>query len=294
MKILITADLHLNIPARSPRTGLTNFEAFLRSVASESPDAVVVAGDIGTPERSPEYLSYLRKVVGERPLAFCLGNHDHWLPPSRHSPILRLSQIRDTIWEPSADAIGAVLLDLENAYWDGVTICGGYGHFDLGLVAPGLRIDGETITRRHYLSGGLGGRFWNDFAFIPHCASRLDAHAREQAAGIGKRLSSASASAGALIVVTHTCPWRELNAHPLRGGGEDLFTAYSGNSLVGDAIARRAEKIDLLVCGHTHMPVREQKLHGVRSLNVGTDYGIFRGVVYDTGEKTVRWIGEPF
>jgi len=42
------------------------------------------------------------------------------------------------------------------------------------------------------------------------------------------------------------------------------------------------------------MPVREQVLHGIWSLNVGADYGRFRGVVYDTGARSICWIGEPF
>ena len=52
MKILFTADLHLNILARSPRTGRTSFDVFAEVVEWENPDAVVVAGDIGTPAQS--------------------------------------------------------------------------------------------------------------------------------------------------------------------------------------------------------------------------------------------------
>jgi len=52
MKILFTADLHLNIPARSPRTGRTAFDVLAEVIESENPDAVVVAGDIGTPAQS--------------------------------------------------------------------------------------------------------------------------------------------------------------------------------------------------------------------------------------------------
>jgi len=40
------------------------------------------------------------------------------------------------------------------------------------------------------------------------------------------------------------------------------------------------------------MPVREQILHGIRCLNVGADYGQFRGVVYNTANKIIRWVGE--
>jgi len=47
------------------------------------------------------------------------------------------------------------------------------------------------------------------------------------------------------------------------------------------------------MCGHTHMPVRERVLHRITSLNVGADYGRFRGVIYDSDSKQIRWVGEP-
>ena len=46
MKILFTADLHLNIPSRSQRTGRTAFDVFAGMVEMENPEVVVVAGDI--------------------------------------------------------------------------------------------------------------------------------------------------------------------------------------------------------------------------------------------------------
>jgi predicted phosphodiesterase len=292
MKILLTADLHLNIPARHRRTGRTNIEALAEETAAHRPDAVVVAGDIGVPERAPEYLAAVRMAVGNRPLAFCLGNHDHWIPPGQHDRFATLRSLREKCWEPSAAAVGAVLLDGGNAFWNEVTVCGGYGHFDLGHAEPGLCVAGRPVTRDDYLSGGMAGAVWNDFAFIPGCAVRLEVEARAQAAGIGKRLCAAGAERKPIVVVTHTCPWRELNAHPLRGSAADLFQAYSGNSLVGEILSRQASAVDLLVCGHTHRPVRETEIHGIRSLNIGADYGIFRGIVYDTQTRTIQWIGE--
>lgn len=67
-------------------------------------------------------------------------------------------------------------------------------------------------------------------------------------------------------------------------------TAYSGNSLVGKEIEKRAASVEFLMCGHTHYQVKEQLIHGIPSLNVGADYGIFRGVHYDVKTKRIRWI----
>ena len=44
------------------------------------------------------------------------------------------------------------------------------------------------------------------------------------------------------------------------------------------------------MCGHTHYRVKEQLIHGIPSLNVGADYGIFRGVIYDLETKGIRWV----
>jgi hypothetical protein len=140
----------------------------------------------------------------------------------------------------------------------------------------------------------MKGLFWNDFRCIPNCGTRVRAEAIEQAKGIAKRMDQAISGGKRLLVAVHTCPWRELNGHPLRGNEQDILSAYSGNSQVGKAMEKRNKHIDLLVCGHTHMPVREQVLHGIWSLNVGADYGRFRGVVYDTAARSIRWIGEPF
>jgi len=293
MNILFTADLHLNIPARSPRTGRKAFDVFAEMMEVENPDAIVVAGDIGTPTQSARHLAALRNVVGERHLAISLGNHDFWLDSTGHARFSCLDQVATRYWREPARDVGAVLLDLENAVLGDLAIVGGYGHFDLGLAEPNLHVRGREITEDIYLSGGMNGLFWNDFRYIPNCGTRVRAEAGEQAAGIAARMDEAITAGKRVLMAVHTCPWRELNGHPLRGSEEDILSAYSGNSLLGKEIQKRAAAIDFLMCGHTHMPVRECKFHGVTCLNVGADYGRFRGVIYDTDTKHLRWVGEP-
>lgn len=294
MNILFTSDLHMNIPARSRRTDRTVFDCFAEAVETEDPAVVVVAGDIGMAEQSVRHMAALRNCVGNRKLAVALGNHDFWLESSGHGNFSNLKEVVDRYWREPARDVGAVLLDFEKADLGDLAIVGGYGHFDLGHAEPNLHVDGRRVTEAIYLSGGMNRIFWNDFRFIPNCGTRVRAEAIEQAHGIASRMDEAIASGKRLLVAIHTCPWRELNGHPIRGNEQDILSAYSGNSLVGKEMARRAKSIDLLVCGHTHMPVREQNLHGVRSLNIGADYGVFRSVIYDTITRSIRWIGEPF
>ena len=242
---------------------------------------------------SPPHLEAIRNVVGDRILAITLGNHDFWIDSDNHSRCSCLDQIVRRYWQKPARCAGAVLLDRENADLGDFVIVGGYGHFDLGLAEPNLQVGGVPITERIYLSGGMNGLFWNDFHYIPNCGTRVQAEAREQAAGIAARLDLAIAAEKRLLVATHTCPWRELNGHPLCGTELDILSAYSGNSLIGKELEKRAASVEFLMCGHTHMPVRERKIHGIPCLNVGADYGVFRGVVYDTDNKRIKWIGEP-
>lgn len=293
MKILFTADLHLNMPVRSPRTGRTAFDVFAEVVHNENPEVVVVAGDIGTPTRAAQHLTAIRQVVEGRQLAIALGNHDFWLDKGIHEEFSCLHQVATQFWREPARNVGAVLLDLENADLGDVVAVGGYGHFDLGLAERDLRVRGARVTEDIYLSGGMGDLFWNDFRYIPNCGTRLQAEAGEQVAGITSRLNAAIAKGRRILVAVHTCPWRELNGHPLRGNELDILSAYSGNSLLGKEIEKCAGSVEFLACGHTHMPVRERMLNGIPCLNVGADYGRFRGVIYDTKDQRIQWVGEP-
>ena len=292
MKILLTADLHINIPRRHPRTGQTTFEAFAQAVRDHQPNAVVVAGDIGSIYHAGNQLRMIREAAGDIPVAMTLGNHDHWVEPDGHVEFPSLQDAVDGFWKFPADIYKITLLDAENLNLGPITLVGGYGHFDLGHAEPNFTFEGKAVTEEVYLSGQLGRLFWNDFHYIPNCARFIKAEAQAQAAGIASRLAASDSQR--LVVVTHTCPWRELNGHPLRGNEQDLLSAYSGNSLVGKALEQEKERIELLFCGHTHMPVRERGVCSIRSLNIGTDYGIFRGIIYDTVSGTIEWIGEPF
>lgn len=294
MKILITADLHMNLPARNRLTGRTVFDCFAESVEQEDPDVVVVAGDIGVPEYAARHMGAIRRVVGGRLLAVALGNHDFWLDGTEHARFSNLGQVVTSYWREPARDVGAVLLDIENADLGDLAIVGGYGHFDLGHADPDLRVFGRRITEDIYLSGGMNGLFWNDFRCIPNCGTRVRAESTEQATGIATRMDGVIAGGKRILAAVHTCPWRELNRHPLRGNEQDILSAYSGNSKVGKVIEERATHIDLVVCGHTHMPVRERIIHGITGLNIGTDYGVYRGIIYNTETRSIRWIGTPF
>jgi len=283
--ILFTADLHVNVDALSVRWRdiLSELE---ERVEEEQPDAVVIAGDLSVPSKAAIHIPQIRKAVGDRPLAVTLGNHDFW---TGNVPGMDFHLLENTItefWEKPCRANDVILLDRENASWGEIAIVGGYGHFDLGLAWPNLRLDGKRVTRDVYLAGDR----WNDFRHIPRCGEFLKINARAQADGITNRLDQAIEDKKRVLVATHTCPWPQLNGHPKSGTYNDIFTAYAGNSLVGNEIEKRAANVELLMCGHTHWRIEEQLIHGIPSLNVGADYGVFRGIIYDVKTKRIRWI----
>lgn len=277
-KILFTADLHIG----SNRSSL---QGFYESIEDENPGAVVIAGDLASRARATGSLSIIRKIVGNRPCAVSLGNHDFY---GGYHHLLEMTIAQD--WESPCRDNNIVLLDQQNAEWGDVTIVGGYGHYDLGLAWPNLILDGLPVTEDIYLKG-FG---WNDFSYIPKCAEFLKVNARAQAVGIAARLDQAIVAEKRVLMATHTCPWAKLNGHPRTGSYEDIFTGYSGNSLVGKEIEKRAENIEFLMCGHTHFPIKKRKIYGIPCLNVGADYGIFRGVLYDCEKKSIKWVGAPF
>jgi predicted phosphodiesterase len=291
MKILFTSDLHFNISGRKMMDRLQE------ALREEAPDVLVIAGDLMTADKAwhlDDIKEDLDSVGGHFTTAFCLGNHDLWLPPEEHAPHRTFQSIIDRYWTPLAERNGMILLDQKNLDLGTHVLVGGYGHFDLGHAFPGLTIDGKLVTEEHYLKGGWNFSSWNDFRRIPRLKSRYRIEAQLQAEGLARRMDEAIQLGKRLLVATHTLPWQELNGYPYVGGKEeDMFRAYSGNSLLGSEVAARAEHIDYLVCGHTHKHVPESVLHGVRSINLGGDYGQFRGVIFDTTDLSSRMIGPP-
>lgn len=292
MKLLLTADLHTNIPTRGFPHGKTVREMFAESVAHERPDVIVIAGDLGTATNANYALRVIREAAGDVPVAVVLGNHDFWLPEERHDEFPSLTAVVEGVWKPLAETHGIHLLDSANLEFGGLMISGGYGHYDLSFAQQACEIGGSPVTREIYLKGVCGAYSWNDFKHIPRCGADLDKEARLQAQMLATRLDEALLSGRKLIVATHTCPWSELNGWPSNERRGSFYRAYSGNSLLGGVLGERAEGIALHFCGHTHKAVRELSIQGIRSFNMGTDYGAYRAVVYNTDDESLRWIGE--
>jgi len=280
MKILFLADLHW------AASGMPDHSKQIQPlIEHEHVDAIVICGDICHPENADVVLSWIRKIVGDVPVAICLGNHDFWVG-QKSAWKYDFDGVIEEFWQPACAAFGIGLLDRDNLVLDGITVVGGYGHYDFGHAVPNLRIEGWLVNEQDYQGGcisGLTGR-WNDMVYM---ASRRSTkkEAKLQTKRIIERLDVAIRGGGRIVMAVHTPPFAELSTH-----APSFFSAYNGNADLGGKLADRAAEIELLVCGHTHRIVEPALFGGIHCLNVGNDYGELYGVLYDAKSRIIEWV----
>ena len=141
LRVALIADLHVG----SPRNGVDNLRRVVQRVNEQTPDLVIIAGDLTIdnvvggrfvpPERIAEELASLESRYG----AFAvLGNHDRWLSAQRVQAALESADI--TVLEnrnlPVEVAGGVVWLAGVSDYWT--------GHPSIGDALDGIP-DGEPV-----------------------------------------------------------------------------------------------------------------------------------------------------
>ncbi len=282
-RVLVTADLHLN---REPQV----LDQIRKAISFTKADVCVVAGDIATADEASRWLKELKNAVGKAKLVICLGNHDHWLDKSLWPQHASAQAIREAIWRPAAEAAGVTCLDFGNAEFKDLVICGGYGHYDLGMRSPTLEADGRRAELTDYQAGYFGGIAWNDMFNIPNAAENLQVEAALQAESIATRISEAAATGKSVLLVTHTLPFPELNAYLEQPENIlHFFNAYAGNSMLSRHLEEVALGIRLAICGHTHAMVPLTSVRGIPCLNIGSDYGKLRFAVVELSNGRIEF-----
>ena len=289
MRILFTADLHL---LRATREGI--LKSVRAWISLFRPDGLVIAGDIASAAQASDALGEIRRCVPDQPIAVCLGNHDFWLHEEARNECNSLSAVIDRYWVPAAQASDIGLLDRENFRIGAVTVVRGYGHYDLGFALPGLAYRGVAVTEEDYIRGcpSLDNPLrWRDFQLMPGSLHPRTV-AIEQIRAVTARIRAVGDSP--LIVVLHTPPFEELLGIPVttRDGSPPsqyaFFRAYLGNRAMGDALRNLKERFLAVVCGHTHRPAGPAKMHGTIGVNIGSDYGHPRAVLYSFETGTLE------
>lgn len=286
MRILLTADLHLLRATREHTLGI--IASWVRRL---HPEVMVVAGDIASAAQAAEALLALRRIFSHGGLAICLGNHDFWMHDDARQRYASLDQIVDEDWLPAARQAGVVLLDRGNLELPDLYLVGGYGHYDFGFAVPDLAYGDLMVSEADYLRGRcpeVSALRWRDFQLMPAIQTDPRQVSAEQVTAFERRLVQTGTKP--VLAVTHTAPFEQLLGVPRLEAGTPpparaFFRAYLGNRGMGVMMQRHLHRLCGVVCGHTHRPAGPVNINGVPGVNVGSDYGSPRAVVYEVEER---------
>ena len=281
VRVLITSDLHLQLESHPGARTTTALEQLRLAVDTHQPDVCLIVGDLGPADQADRWLELVSRSCPGARIVTCLGDQDHWLPRERWNFFPSAQAVREQIWAPACEKAGVSCLDFANFRAGRLIITGGYGHYDFGMRDPTLERD-ATFDPDAYERGEFEGLRWNSAQHIPGGAGGVGEEAFAQAEGIRNRLEDAVKTGRTVLVATHTVPFRELVKPALPGSPERFLDAYAGNSQVGNHLAACADRIQLAVCGHTHVRVGPRRIRGVNCLNVGSTYGALRFVLFDS------------
>jgi Icc-related predicted phosphoesterase len=294
LKILLTADLHLLRATREQTLGI--LASWVRQL---HPEVMVVAGDIASAPQAAEALLALRRIFSQGWLAICLGNHDFWMHDDARQRYASLDQVVEAHWLPAARRADVVLLDRGNLELPDLYLVGGYGHYDFGFAIPDLAYGDLTISETDYLRGccpEVSAMRWRDFQLMP----AIQADPRDVSAAQVTAFESRLVQTGTkpVLAVTHTAPFQELLGVPRLPVGTPpparaFFRAYLGNRGMGAMLQRHLHRLCGVVCGHTHRSAGPVSINGVPGVNVGSDYGAPRAVVYEVEESRFWRVPDP-
>ncbi|MBV9390415.1 MAG: metallophosphoesterase [Verrucomicrobia bacterium] len=277
MNILFTADLHLLIG-----TGDQVVRRIREWIRASCPDAFVIAGDLSNASQASNVFAQLRESYPTGPIAVCLGNHDFWLNNGIRGQYQNLDSVIDDFWVSAASDHAVTILDRGNCRLEDLTLVGGYGHYDLGFAIPGLMYAGVPVTASDYLQGKPPFATqvrWRDFCLMPQGLDLLKT-AAEQVSGLADRLEMAGDAR--VLTVLHTPPFESMLGLPSLNYPAQyaFYRAYLGNRTMGSVLERYRNKIVAIICGHTHRPFGPANVNGFIGINIGSDYGDPRAVLY--------------
>ncbi|CAN5263331.1 metallophosphoesterase [soil metagenome] len=266
MRILITADLHLEA------TGPEPIRRLVAGMSRESPDAIVIAGDIGNPARLFEQClnAFLRT---DCPVAVVPGNHDLWHGPGETSAMLY-----NEILPEITKSMGYHWLEDGPLIFDnGVAIAGSIAWYDYSSRDPSLnQTEAEIAAAKPRYAMDAVRVDWEltDQEFAAQCRTRL----QKQMLALEENEKVKS-----VLAITHVPVFEsQIERNP-----EDEQWArgnpYFGHLTMGEAL-RGFTKLRYIVSGHTHLGLNgvvERPGIPIGSAVVGSDYGKPRWVTVE-------------
>ncbi len=232
MRLTWLSDIHLNF---LDDKGRENFAAL---VAEETPDAIVIGGDIGEADNVGAYLTELADFL-QKDTYFVLGNHDYYRGSVAgvRSYISRIAREHKYLhWLPDC---GVVELTSKTA-----------------LVGHGGWADGRFGDWHN------SNMLLNDYFVIDDLRDiqslRLETMRRlaaEAADFVDRIIPKALASYEQVFFVTHVPPFKEVCLYMGKASDDNALPHYA-SKIIGQALRRAAkahpESRLTVLCGHTH------------------------------------------
>jgi 3',5'-cyclic-AMP phosphodiesterase len=254
MRIAWLTDIHLNF-LNSREIG-----RFLDEVVSQSPDCVIITGDISDSHDVVLQIHEMYELT-RVPVLFVLGNHDYY-----HSSIRKVRDAVRNAFRHSDDIVW--LSDSEPYRLSDSTVAIGHDSW-----ADGRLGDYENSTVE-----------LNDFELIEelkspdreHRLSQMQLLADEAVRHIEIVLPKALSMADHVIIATHVPPYKEASWYRGKISDDDFLPFFSCKAFgetVSSIMSNYESKRVIILCGHTHGSGFFQAKPNLEVFTGGATYG---------------------
>lgn len=263
-KLIFTSDWHAGL------TSSKKIGAMLQEIATEKPDALIIAGDHGVSLRHSRTVLALARAILPCPIGVVAGNHDLWGHTPEGGDSLALFEYT---WPTICRELGLVWLESEVIRIGPIAITGSIGWYDYSRRPPADHPLAQDFTPQRLAA--VKGDYNNDAHEIswgltdPEFANLVGDALETRLAGLER-----DSAVERVIVATHVPAFVEQQVSLPRDS--PIADAYFGNYTLGARITRYP-KVSYVVSGHTHrgVPWTEIK-HGTGVLKAATlasEYG---------------------
>jgi putative phosphoesterase len=265
VKLIAIADIHWD-------QGRYEWLQCIKDLQKKSFDILLIAGDIAVYDESYRIaLSEINKIECKYKM-IVLGNHDIWLTDDCFNSFQKY-ELKHQI----AENLSYIFLDGNPTIFNNIGFIGNIGWYDYSLRDKSLDSKyplADFMYKTKRFPNGKGR--WMDGVYakwrIPdnevtqYFAKRLE----EDILKIYNKCNS-------ICFLMHHIPCEHMVTR--KDENWNMGNAFVGSS-VFENIIRKYNKINFVVCGHTHTSF-DENINGVRYINVGADYRIPKYVEID-------------